>query len=154
MSIGGAFPPDLRRATATRLLRPGAVLKLVATLDDGVQKEKRFVVIAVDGDVLVCVMNTQIHPIIQANEHLLRCQVKLEATHVFVDYECHVDCSRLRAFRTADVTQQLADQPRRHLGNIPEDVRDQIRAALQQARTLSATEVRTAVEALDAITFG
>jgi hypothetical protein len=152
LSLGAAFPPTLQRQAAARAFRVGAVLKLVATLDDGVAKEKRFVVVGIDANALLCVMNTELHPLITGNAAVLRCQIALAPPMPFVDRACYLDCSRLRRFPVAEVIRQLQDDLARHLGDIPLDVRDEIRAAIQHAPTIAPADANVIVAALDAMT--
>ena len=60
MSLGSGFPPDFLRQRVQAQLRPGAVIKLVRKMDDGLLHEKRFVVLHVDETTVTCVINSRI----------------------------------------------------------------------------------------------
>ncbi len=154
MSIGGAFPRDTVRASVIRQLRPGTVVKFVATLDDGEPKEKRYVVVWVRDDILALVMNSEIHPIIQRNPDALKCQVTVKAAlHSFADKDCHFDCSRVRQFALSDVVEQLADRPSWILGRISTELCDQIQGALKHSLLIPADVASKCCDSLAAETF-
>lgn len=154
MSLGDAFPKAMVQASSERQLKPGAVVKLKAALDDGIEKEKRFVVVSVTAYVFVCVMNSEIHPFIAKDPRLLKCQVKaLSEKHEFADRDCHFDCSKPFIFRKSEVLDQLATNPAWILGRIDEDLRDEIRAALKASHLIPPIQCASMCEALDSIDF-
>lgn len=151
MSLGDAFPQDVVLASVSRQLIPGAVVKFVATLDDGHPKEKRFVVLYVDDETVCCVMNTQIHPIIEKNQKASKCQVEVDDSHDFVTRKCYIDCSRVRVFDTKGVLAQLAVTPAWVLGTIPGPLRDQIVSAIKISPTIAPNDAATYCDALSGL---
>ena len=149
MSLGSHFPAGMAAASARRQLRPGAVVKFVATMDDGRQHEKRFVVLHVEGDVACCVMNTELHAFIARNPDLLRSQVLLPGSLPFVDHDSHLDCSRVRVYASDELVGQLEANPAWVLGNITTAIRDQIVAALKASRLISAEDCARYCDALE-----
>lgn len=151
MSLGDAFPGNLAKASIERQLCPGVVIKIRATLDDGVEREKRFVVLAVDDTTVACVLNTKVNAIIAGNPSMLRCQVAVASGHEFADHDCHIDCSRVFTFSTDDVIKQLLAEKRWILGNVPHGLRDQIVSALKHSPTIPPVEVQRCCKALSEI---
>lgn len=154
MSLGDAFPKAMIEASSARQLKAGAVLKLRAVLDDEQEREKRFVVVSVTADVFVCVMNSVIHPLIAKNADLLKCQVAAYSErHEFADKDCHFDCSKAFTFKKSEVLEQLTSKPTWVLGFIDEDLRDEIRSALQASPLIPPIQCSSFCESLDSIEF-
>ena len=142
MSLGSGFPPALRQEWVRQRLRPGAVIKLRQRMDDGVVHEKRFIVLHVDEQTVTCVINSRVGPFILDRPALLRCQVQMRGeVHTFMDHDSFVDCSRTRAYPSADVVNDLVREPGWILGHITSDLRDEILGALKHAPTLPPAEV-------------
>lgn len=155
MSLGDAFPREMVSASSERQLKPGVVVKLEAVLDDGRPKKKRFVVLHVTDDVFVCVMNSEIHPLILGNARRLNCQVEvLSDKYSFADKDCHFDCSKTFTFRKSEVLNQLVSEPAWILGNIDEELRDSIRSAIQASPLISPVERSSFCASLDSLQFG
>lgn len=154
MALGSAFPPQFLQAQIRRRLVPGAVIKLMVTMDDGELQEKRFVVIKVDDNTSTCVINSEIGPYIQARPHLARCQASMPvAQHDFMDHDSFVDCSRARQYKTPDVLRDLQNEPTWILGAISEDLRDQIVAGLKASTLIAPKDVSVLCACLDAIDY-
>lgn len=142
MTLGSSFPPEYLRQQITRLLKPGAVIKLLKTMDDGELHEKRFVVVHVDEHIVTCIINSSVSTFLKNRPDMLRCQVSISAnSHAFMDHDSHVDCSRMRRYSTADVINELLQKPKWVLGSITTSLRDEMIAAIKFAPTLSAKEV-------------
>lgn len=138
MSLGNAFPASFAKAQIQRQLKPGMVIKLKAVMDDGLLHEKRFIVLSVSDDTLTCVINSRVSPLIAKNPSAARCQVSVEAaTHPFMEWDSHADCSRIRNYSTSLVVSQLCDEPAWILGEITSELRDQVVSALKASVTTS-----------------
>ncbi|NJM43126.1 MAG: hypothetical protein HC858_02405 [Brachymonas sp.] len=148
MSLADAFPDNLRHQSISRQIKPGAVIKLMARMDDGQIKEKRFVVLAVSSSTLTCVINSSVNPYIANRDHLMRCQVKIDrAQHAFMAHDSFVDCSRIRTYALNDIQTQLNNQPEWLLGEINHELRTQILSALKFSPNQPA-QVTACLEAL------
>jgi hypothetical protein len=136
MSLGNAFPASFAQAQIARQLKAGMVIKLKTEMDDGQTLEKRFVVLDVSDDTLTCVMNSKISNFIASKPAKLKCQVMIDvASHDFMDHDSHIDCSRVRPYPTALVIDQLCKNPGWVLGQITEQLRDDICAGLKASIT-------------------
>ncbi|KMN24318.1 hypothetical protein ACTXN8_21290 [Pseudomonas helleri] len=141
MSLGNSFPAFFTQAQIARQLKAGIVIKLNTEMDDGQILEKRFVVLDVTDDTLTCVMNSKISNFIANRPAKLKCQVMIDvASHDFMDHDSHIDCSRVRPYPTSLVIDQLCKNPAWVLGQITEQLRDDICAGLK-ASTTTATAV-------------
>ena len=142
MNLGNRFPPAFLRQQLSRRLKAGIVIKLLRRTNDGLIREKRYVVVHVDAHTVTCIINSAIGPFLQARPDLLRCQVKMTAQlHGFMAHDSHVDCSHTHTFATEDVIDELMAKPDWILGEISRDLRAEMIAAVKFAPTLSAAEV-------------
>ena len=149
MSLGSSFPPAYRKAQIERQLKPGSVIKLIRKMDDGQFHEKRYVVMHVDERTITCVINSDIGAFVRARPTLLKCQVSMpKVTHVYMQHDSHVDCSRLRQFATSDVVLELMNKPDWVLGKITIDLRDEIVGAIKFSETISVADVETICQSL------
>lgn len=154
MSLGDAFPASFKSAAIKRQLRPGAVVKIETTMDDGEIHEKRFVILHVDEatSTFTCVINSKVSRIIANNPTASRCQVKIDQqTHPFMDWDSHIDCSRIRAYSTDDMCKQLEARPDWMLGNITADIRDLIVSALKFSPAIAPVDLKICCDALGRI---
>jgi hypothetical protein len=141
MALGSAFPRGFVEAQIQRQLKPGTVIKMRQTMDDGTIHEKRFVVVAVSDQTVTFVINTAISAFLQARPALLKCQVAMRvANHAFMAHDSHVDCSRTRSYATNEVVRDLVTQPDWVLGTISADLRVAMVAAIKFAPALTAKE--------------
>jgi plasmid maintenance system antidote protein VapI len=149
MSLGDAFPATIRAAAVQRQLHPGAVIKIETTMDDGVVHEKRFVVLHVTEHTLACVINSIVPRLVASDAMASRCQVGIDQqAHPFMNWDSHIDCSRIRTYPTAEVLKQLNRNPAWLLGQIERAVRDQIVAALKFSQTIPPFQLRVCCDAL------
>ena len=142
MSLGNSFPPRFRLEQLRRQLKSGAVIKLFKQTSDGVVREKRYVVVHVDDQTITCIINSNIGPFLLARPNLLRCQVKMDAqVHTFMNHDSHVDCSTTHTFATGEVITELMAKPDWILGEISQELRAEMVAAVKIAPTLSPAQV-------------
>lgn len=149
MALGSAFPRSFVESQIQRQLKPGTVIKMRQTMDDGLIHEKRFVIAAIDEYTVTFIINTAISHFLKARPTLLKCQVDMPvADHSFMSHDSSVDCSRIRSYATNEVIQDLTEQPDWVLGSISTELRASIVAAIKFSPTLSAKEVAKLCESL------
>jgi hypothetical protein len=142
MALGSAFPRAFLEAQIQRRLKPGMVIKMRQTMDDGAIHEKRFVVVVVNENTVTFVINTAISAFLQSRPALLKCQVVMPvADHTFMRHDSHIDCSRTRTYATREVVSELVAQPDWVLGSISDMLRADILAAIKFSPVLSANDV-------------
>lgn len=149
MALGSAFPRGFVEAQIQRQLKPGTVIKMRQTMDDGLIHEKRFVIVVVNEFTVTFIINTAISAFLQFRPALLKCQVAMPvADHPFMSHDSHADCSRTRSYSTNEVVRDLATQPDWVLGTISAEFRASMVAAIKFSPTLSAKEVAELCESL------
>lgn len=149
MALGSAFPKGLAEASIRRQLQPGVVVKFTAVMDDGKLHEKRFLVLSVDARTVTLVMNSEVSAFIKARPEMMKCQVSMDAaSHGFMDYDSHIDCSRARDYATSDVVDQLINDPTLILGRVSAAVGNQVIAAIKASVTISPSVAQTLCESL------
>ncbi len=72
MALGSAFPRGFVKSQIQRQLRPGTVIKMRQTMDDGLIHEKRFVIAAINELTVTFIINTAISPFLKARPALLK----------------------------------------------------------------------------------
>lgn len=138
MSLGNYFPDSFKRESAIRNVAPGMVIKLRVLMDDGVEHEKRFLILHVDENTTTCVINSEINPFILNNDHLLKCQVKLDIeNHSFMNWDSHIDCTKVKNYSTQMVVDTLINKPEWVLGQITSSLRDEVISALKHSRQIA-----------------
>ena len=101
------------------------VITVYSRTDDGTVRNKRYVVIHVDDDVVSCIINTEPAGILKRNPAAMRCQVVITASdHKFMDYDSYVDCSKVLRLDRELVNDQLFHESWRLLGTISGGLRD------------------------------
>src|SRR3990172_1808927 len=147
--LADAFSESDRRKSALRRLVPGAVVYLEVVLP-GDRKNKFLVVAHVDAECCTFVVNSRVHPFIEARPDLSVCQVKVDAArHDFLRRDSWIACHEVLKLRTDAVISELVADMSRLKGRIHRDVLDEIAAAVKRAPTLSATEQTALAEALE-----
>jgi hypothetical protein len=142
MALGSAFPRGFVESQIQRQLKPGTVIKMRQTMDDGLIHEKRFVIVAINELTITLIINTAISTFLKARPALLKCQVHMPvADHSFMSHDSYIDCSRTRNYATNEVVHDLAEQPDWVLGSISTELQASIVAAIKFSPTLSAKEV-------------
>jgi hypothetical protein len=151
MSLGSVFPPGLVKERIKAQLQPGTVVKYTTAMDDGEIHEKRFVVVDVSDDVLVCVINSRITQFALNRKHLLKCHVLMRhADHDYMSWDSHVDCTQIKRFELKSVINLLAEKPEWILGKISEDLRSEMVRAISEAMTIERILKRQCCESLNA----
>ena len=149
MTLADKFPKKLVADSVERQFRPGTVIKLEATMDDGKSHLKRYVIVAVTESAFVLVINSEISDYIKARPILLQSQVPMPAAaHSFMDHDSHIDCSRARVFMRQAAIEQLQQNPAWVLGTITQDTGNAIVASIKPARTISTKQKEQLCESL------
>ena len=133
-----------------RSLTPGRVIKLFASMGNGVKKEKRFVILTIDNGVASLIMNSEKNPYILARPEMNNCQVFVEATpeRTFVDHDSYINCFQVWEFPLEDVMSQLISNRTWILGEIDAVTRQSIGDALKWSIAIPLAHVRKYLAAL------
>jgi hypothetical protein len=149
VSLGDHFPADKVREYVAKQLVPGCVIRIPVTFPQ-ITKPKFLVLVADhDPDYLTFVVNSTTHPFIASRPHLACCQVTIDAAnHGFLQYDSQIACHEIMALKRGDVIRELSGDLSGIKGQISQEVRDQILAAVKFAKTLSADEKNAIIHAL------
>lgn len=148
MVIGDYLPADKKEEYIRSRLVPGAVI--YRHCDFTTPPKIKYLVIAnVRSETAVLVINTEIHPFIKSNPHLLDCQVQIDkASHDFLDYDSFIDCKEVHYIDTADLVTELLDDAGGLKGALSEAVRTDVIKAVGQSYTMPQGEVAMLVASL------
>jgi hypothetical protein len=115
----------------------------------GDRKNKYLVVASVDAECCTFVVNSRVHPFIEARSELSVCQVKVDAArHEFLRRDSWIVCHEVLKLRTDAVIAELVADMGKLKGRIHRDVLKEIAAAVKRAPTLSPAEQIRLVESL------
>lgn len=143
MYLGKFFPNELKSKSIRDRLKPGAVIKHEAVMDDGAVHEKRFVVVSVTEKTVTCVINTKLSNYILARPYLKECQVPVAgADREFLDHDSYIDCSNFRIYSTAEVVEQLLENPGWIYGYIDEELRAEIISKLHLSDAIAPVDLK------------
>jgi len=146
--LGDAFSEPERRKSVLRRLLPGTVVYLEVAFPEG-RKNKFLVVASVESDCCTFVVNSRVHPFVEARAELAVCQVRLDAArHEFLRRDSWIACHAVLKLRTDAVVADLIADMNRFKGRVHRDVLDEIAAAVKRAPTLPAAEQARLVESL------
>lgn len=146
--LGDAFSEAERRKSVLRRLVPGAVVYLEVAFPEG-RKNKFLVIASVDAQCCTFVVNSRVHPFVEARAELSVCQVKLDsARHDFLRRDSWIACHSILMLRRDAVVADLVADMSRYKGRVHADVLSEISAAVKRAPTLSAAEQTRLVESL------
>lgn len=147
--LGAAFSEEERRKSVVRRLRPGAVIYLDVAFPEGV-RPKYLVVAHVDDQCCALVVNSDVHPFIERHPELAVCQVRIDAErHAFLRRDSHIACHQVLRLPTPAVIRDLVAATDRIKGELREDVRVEVVAAIKRAPTLSPAEQAQLAAALE-----
>lgn len=147
--LGDAFSESDRRRSILRRLLPGFVVYLDVVLP-GDRKNKFLVVASVDAQCCTFVVNSRVHPFVEARQELSVCQVKVDAArHDFLRRDSWIACHEILTLRTDTVIADLVADTSRLKGRIHRDILDEVVAAVKRAPTLSPKVQKRIVESLD-----
>lgn len=149
-TLGANLPAALLRPRIEASLKPGCVIKLVLKFPE-ITKEKFLVLVADDDpEYFTFIINSEINPFVSNRQHLLQCQVSIDATsHDFLDHDSHIACHEIRALKREEVIRELMSKPEAIKGNISSDVRNQIVAAVKFAKTIEKDKKSRIIAALE-----
>ena len=146
--LGDAFSDDERRKSVARRLKPGAVIYIDVVFPQ--ETKPKFLVVAhVDHECTTFVVNSQVHPFVEAHQALSVCQVKMDsARHPFLRHDSHIACHQVLRLPTAKVVAEIVADMSRLKGQLHADVLSEVVAAVKRAPTLSPTEQTRIADAL------
>lgn len=148
--LGDAFADDERRKSVARQLQPGTVIYLEIAFPQGA-RSKYLVVARVDDECCAFIVNSQIHPFVQAHPTLSVCQVRIDAArHAFLDHDSYIACHEVLRLPTAGVISELVTDLSRIKGRLHTEVLVEVVAAVKRAPTLSPAEQTRIADALSA----
>ncbi len=149
--LGDAFSDDERRESVRRQLQPAAVIYIDVVFPEG-RKPKYLVIAHVDHECCTFVVNSRVHPFIEANPSLAVCQVRIDAArHAFLRRDSHIACHRVLRLPTANVITELAADMSRIKGRLHAEVLVEVIAAVKRAPTLSLAEQTRIANALSTL---
>ena len=146
--LGDAFSDDQRRESVRRQLQPGAVIYIEVVFPEG-RKPKYLVIAHVDHECCTFVVNSRVHPFIEANPSLAVCQVRIDAArHSFLRRDSYIACHQVLRLPTVNVITELATDVSRIKGQLHAEVLAEVIAAVKRAPTLSLAEQTRIANAL------
>lgn len=147
--LGDHFPTDKVREQVVKQLTPGRVIRIEVTFPEKTKPKFLVLVGERDPDCLTFIVNSEIHPFVANRPHLARCQVAIDrANHPFLTRDSHIACHQLLVLNRSDVIRDLMTDLGAIKGEISQDVRAQILAAVKFAKTLDVAEKNTILQAL------
>ena len=137
VQLGDHFPSREKREFIETSLKPGCVIRIPVIFPE-ITKPKFLVLVAADNpDFLTFIINSEINPFIENRPHLFQCQVKLDVNnHDFLQHDSYAACHQVWPIRKEDVVQALLADMSRFKGEISNDVRSLIVAAVTSAKTI------------------
>ncbi|MGQ7856626.1 hypothetical protein ACUN24_20505 [Pedobacter sp. WC2501] len=143
MSFADLIPDELKEGFAERNIQIGSVIKVYVT-DTNPPKEKRLILVGASWDKLhfaTVYINTAINPNIFTTHELIDLNYEIASEGCdFLDYDCFVDCSKLKSRPVNWLQDILNNEPTRLLGTVPEDDMKEIRKRIKSAPTISKNE--------------
>jgi len=91
--LGGHFPEDIRQSHASRQIGAGSIFFVHCEFTTP-PKCKYVAVLADDQHPLIALINSEVHPYIQARPRLLQLQVRMpESDYAFLDHDSYLNCA-------------------------------------------------------------
>ena len=148
-TLGDAFSPEERRKSVLRRLQPGVVIYLDVVFPEGT-RSKYLAIAHVDDQCCTLVVNSEVHPFIERRPELAVCQVRIDAERPpFLQHDSHIACHQVLRLPTQAVIRDLMVDTNRIKGELHEEVRIEVIAAIKRAPTLSAAEQTLFAQALE-----
>lgn len=105
--LGDAFSEPERGKSVLRRLVPGTVIYLDVVFPEG-RRSKFLVVASVETECCTFIVNSRVHPFVEARAELAVCQVRLDAErHAFLRRDSWVSCHEVLVLRTDAVVAEL-----------------------------------------------
>lgn len=139
--LSDGLPAEARKQYLIGKLLPGCVVRIEIKFPE--KSKPKFLVLVAEDDLeyWMFIINSDIHPFVQGKQHLLRCQVKMDAAgHPFLQRDSHLACHQILKLRREEVIQALMLDTSGLKGHISQAVREQIIAAVKFAQTLTPIE--------------
>jgi len=152
--LGDAFSDEQRRESVARQLQPGAIIYLEVVFPQG-RRSKYLVIAHVYRDCCTFIVNSRVHPFIEAHATLAVCQVKIDAArHAYLSRDSYIACHQILRLPTAKVITELSADLSRIKGTLNAEVLAEVIAAVKRAPTLSPAEQTRIADALSRQTTG
>ena len=148
-TFGDAFSPEERRKSVLRRLQPGVVIYLEVVFPEG-PRSTYLVVVHVNEQCCTLVVNSEVNPFVENHPELAVCQVRIDADrHTFLEHDSHIACHQVRRLPTLAVVRDLMADMDRIKGDLHEEVRVEVIAAIKRAPTLSPADQTKFARALE-----
>jgi len=151
-TLAKAFPEEDREQYASQNVLPGKVLYLWCDFGDGTRKDKYLVVACANGPTILLTINSDLHQNMSRNPRWLACQALLKASdYEFLSVDSWVNCAKINDLFDSreSVEEQLRDDPSRVRGDLSRSDRQAILSAAMRANTLTVSQKKAIVAALD-----
>jgi hypothetical protein len=140
VSLGDFFPKNLRDSFAKRNVDLGSSL-LIRLNHLNVNYPKYIVVIGKDepnDDLGYVIINTDVNTNVYSSPYLQGLNVPISSSdHDFLDWDSHVDCTKINQFRISDVVNFITSNPDRLVGNLTNVKLKEVLSSLIQSNTIS-----------------
>jgi hypothetical protein len=149
VSLGNAFPPDIRRGYIEKHLVPGTVVRINVKFPNQTKTKYLLLVADEDPDYWTFIINTDINQFVKNRPELLKCQVAVDASNnQFLAHDSHVACHELMRMRREEMIRELMDSTDSMKGQISDDIKTEVIAAVKFAKTISEAEKSIVIAAL------
>lgn len=129
-------------------LKPGQILYLFC--DFTTPPKEKYLVLACSGaNPLLFLINSEIHPYIEARPELQKCQVKIRASDYQLDHDSYINCSRvIDNISETEIIEQVIKDTGRIKGELTEETTQEIIQVVTTAKTLNTHIKRLIIQAL------
>ena len=149
-SLGEYFPPKVKRAHIKARLKPGCVIRLEISFPQITKPKFLILLVTDDPEYFSFLINSEINPFIQNREHLLNCQMHIDAArHCFLSHNSYIACHEIFTIRREDTVKALLIEPNAIKSDITSDIKDQIKAAVKMAKTIDKDKKNCIIAALE-----
>jgi len=141
--LGDFLPPKAKNQYVDSGLTPGQIVCLPIDFGDCVNEKLALLLAYDDGNVLLFLVNSQIHPKLAEHADTARCQVRLECADCdFLDHDSYLNCSEVRLLRAEEVRAQVLAETWRLKGRITEAARRQVTNVVLSSRLVSGNHTK------------
>lgn len=152
MDLRAAFPVTFKESIVDRQLVPGAVLYLEVTFPEDRNTKNKFLVLvaAIDDDLLLFPINSNVNPFVEKNPALRRCQIRIDQDeHQFLAYDSFIACQKTLTLPKEAVAAELVAGTALYHGVVSENIRQSILGSIRTSPpTLSAFHRNAIIAAL------
>ncbi len=129
-------------------IRPGEVFFAFSRATRPDPKHKFHVLVQIEPRPLFFFINSEIHPYVQADDALLRQQVRLPVrTHGFLRYDSYLDCHEtIGGFSASELEDGLTDGSVTRVGVIDHVQHSEARIVIEESETLTRREINSILD--------